>query len=405
MISCVTPSHRSDYLPQVYESICAQDYKDREWVLLLNGDSHFVVDDKRVKVFRDDSGNHNVGYLKHRACKWATGDVVLELDHDDELMPGALSEAHKAFESGTDFAYSNAVNHDVRSGKPLTWSGYWGWSQRPLQFKGMDCVESVSSPPEPQSISRIWYAPNHFRAWRRDFYDRIGGHNPTLKVADDLDLICRTYIHGKMTHIDKPLYFYRVTGENTWLKNVEEIQSTMWQVHDKNIFDMAMKWSKDRGLRCIDLCGGINKVDGYESVDLYNADIITDLDCRWPFEDNSVGLIRARDAIEHLKNPIHTMNEAWRVLAHGGFFLITVPSTDGVGAWCDPTHVSFWNARSFRYYTEKDMRIYIENNGAQCRFQKIKVENVKLYDGVPYVVAHLVAIKQESPRYYGELVI
>lgn len=405
MISCFTPSHDPKYLPQLYESLTAQDNPNWEWVLLQNGESRFAVDDKRVKMFEDASGNRNVGFLKHRACKLATGDVLLELDHDDELMPGALSECQKAIDQGADFVYSNTVNHDVRTNQPLVWSNYYGWRQRPVKYKDMDCIEAVSSDPDPQSISRIWYAPNHFRAWRRDFYERIGSHDPTMKISDDHDLICRSYLNGTMVHVDKPLYFYRVHGENTWLKHQEEIQTTMWMVHDKYIYQMAMKWAKDRGLRCLDLCGGLDKPDGYESVDLNGGDITADLNQRWPFEDNSVGLIRAHDAIEHIRDPIHTMNEAYRVLAHGGFFLIQVPSSEGVGADCDPTHVSRWNWRSFRYYTESAIQRYITHAGAKCRFQKIKVENKMLYDGVLCVIAHLVAIKAGGKRFYGELLI
>lgn len=89
---------------------------------------------------------------------------------------------------------------------------------------------------------------------------------------------------------------------------------------------------------------------GYTCIDLVNADIIADLNEKWPLEDNSVDEILARDAIEHLKDPIHTMNEAWRVLKYGADFCITVPSTDGRGAFQDPTHVSFWNENSFLYY-------------------------------------------------------
>ena len=44
------------------------------------------------------------------------------------------------------------------------------------------------------------------------------------------------------------------------------------------------------------------------------------------------------------------MNELWRVTQPGGLVEITVPTTDGAGAWQDPTHVSFWNRRSFLYY-------------------------------------------------------
>ena len=70
----------------------------------------------------------------------------------------------------------------------------------------------------------------------------------------------------------------------------------------------------------------------------------------WPFKDNTFDVLRAYDAIEHIKNPIHLMNEIWRVCRVGAVVHIFVPSTDGRGAFQDPTHVSFWNINSFQYY-------------------------------------------------------
>lgn len=80
-----------------------------------------------------------------------------------------------------------------------------------------------------------------------------------------------------------------------------------------------------------------------------------DLRYRWPFEDSTVELLRAFDLIEHLPDKIFTMNEAWRVLQPGGVFHIFVPVTPGAGAWCDPTHVSYWNRLSFDYYLEEKL--------------------------------------------------
>jgi len=80
------------------------------------------------------------------------------------------------------------------------------------------------------------------------------------------------------------------------------------------------------------------------------ADQIVDLDKQWPWKDSSVDAILAHDVIEHLVDRIHTMNELWRVLKPGGTVEIKVPTTDGTGAFQDPTHVSYWNRRSFLYY-------------------------------------------------------
>ena len=53
---------------------------------------------------------------------------------------------------------------------------------------------------------------------------------------------------------------------------------------------------------------------------------------------------------QQLIDPVHVMNEAYRVLAPGGFFLIRVPSTDGRGAFQNPLNITFWNEHSFWYY-------------------------------------------------------
>jgi len=135
-----------------------------------------------------------------------------------------------------------------------------------------------------------------------------------------------------------------------------------------------------------------------------------DLRERWPFEDSTVGVINATDIIEHLPDPIHTMNELYRVLAPGGWAFINVPSSDGRGAWQDPTHVSFWNENSFAYYTDARMARFIQP-WYTGRFQNSRVitwfpseEHRK--SNVPYVQADLIALKPPySDRPVGEVLI
>jgi SAM-dependent methyltransferase len=125
-----------------------------------------------------------------------------------------------------------------------------------------------------------------------------------------------------------------------------------------------------------------------------------DLDCPWPFEDGSVGVLRASDALEHLRDPIHVMNEAGRVLAPGGMFLTHTPSTEGLGAWCDPTHVSFWNRLSWRYYTDPRYARYIP--AFKGRFAMSRPERRLDYGGgLIYTEAHLIALK-DGYHHMGE---
>lgn len=104
----------------------------------------------------------------------------------------------------------------------------------------------------------------------------------------------------------------------------------------------------------VDLCCGERKPDGFIGVDCYpgkQVDIVHDLNSGFPFEDSVAEYVRAHDAIEHLREPLKTMNEIWRICKNGAIVDIKVPSTDGRGAFQDPTHVSFWNENSFMYYT------------------------------------------------------
>jgi hypothetical protein len=91
---------------------------------------------------------------------------------------------------------------------------------------------------------------------------------------------------------------------------------------------------------------------GFVNVDSFARPGIEVVDLReaWPWPDDSVEFVRAWDIVEHLPDKIFTMNEMWRVLAPSGSAEIVVPTTDGSGAFQDPTHVSFWNRRSFLYY-------------------------------------------------------
>lgn len=104
----------------------------------------------------------------------------------------------------------------------------------------------------------------------------------------------------------------------------------------------------------VDLCCGERKPDGFVGVDCYaggKVDIVHDLNQGFPFEDSVATYVRGYDAIEHLRDPLKTMNEIWRICQNGAVVELMVPSTDGRGAFQDPTHVSFWNENSFMYYS------------------------------------------------------
>ncbi len=408
-ISVITPSNSIEWYHKARESMLRQTMPDWEWIVLFNGGVYEESSDPRIICVPTQVGLSHVGALKREACTYVTSKYCVEFDHDDELSRDCLEKVLKAFEeSGAVFVYSEDCRVS-KNGQMEPYSTEYGWKTKKTIFRGETDEEvEVQERPEllPQNVSRIWFAPDHVRAWRMDAYVACGGHQASLSVCDDLDLMARLFkISGGAFHfIPECLYKYRVHGANTWLQRNAEIQRLTMEMHDRNIEDMALAYWTKKGAGCFDLGGGIDKPAGWTSVDMHSADIKMDLSRLWNFPDDSVGVFRAHDVIEHLPDAIHTMNEAWRCLKHGGLLFIEVPSTDGRGAFQDPSHKSFWNENSTSYYAGFRSK-YVRHLGYKGRFQVIR--NITYFpndtckkQNIPYCKIHLAAIK-DGPRLHG----
>lgn len=395
LLSLITPTHDPKYIGELYDSIQKQTFKDWEWVIVTNNGAKVEINDPKVRIIECPFISKSVGALKRYAFLQGKGDILVEVDHDDVLTPDCLEEVAKAFEDEEiGFVYSNNLK---LSKDFVPYDEKYGWEWR----KNGDYYEMVSFPPSAASLAYIWFAPDHVRAWRASIYRELGGHDSSFEVLDDHELMIRTYLKTRFKWIDKCLYKYRITGQNTWLERNAKIQTGTVDLCNQYIYKLAERDADLDGLMKIDLGGGFGCPEGYKSVDLKNADIIADLDEGIPLPDNSVGVVRAWDILEHIQDKQKIMSEIHRVLCDGGWLLVGVPSTDGRGAFQDPTHVSFWNENSFWYWTRKEQAKYIRNDS--IRFQEFRLETI--YPNpwceehkIPYAVANLRAIKSKTRR-------
>lgn len=413
VFSIITPEHTPKNLPhlmELWDCIQAQTYPHWEWVLYLNNEmkpEHLpneIANHPRTTVFRTFDDNKNVGHIKRNAFSLGSGDILVEVDHDDLITPDCLEELNKAYQDeSVGFVYSDnaVIKENGEDFEP--YNELYGWKHYDFHWKGKKLVAMSSFEPSSQALGYIWYAPDHVRSWRKSVYEEVGGHNPDLSICDDHELMQRTYLHTKMYHVPKCLYLYRVTGDNTWIERNQAIQDTTVELFYKNIRKLAEKDAKDRGLMCVDIGGGIDPYPNYVTVDMReNADYVCDLNDGIPLPDNSVGVLNASHIIEHLHDKTKTMSEIHRVLAHGGWAFIDVPSTDGRGAFQDPTHVSYWNENSFMYYTQQQFARYIDNT--DIRFQEFWrrtwfPNEFMEQMNVSVVETYLVAIKEGGVRY------
>ena len=406
--SIITPAHKkTPYIKELYESIVAQTYENWEWILWLNNELHEsdldkdIIDDDRVIIHRTESDSKSVGYHKHNAFHKGTGDVLVEIDSDDLIRSDCLDELCKAYQDPEiGFAYSDVLMYQDDF---IPYNPDYGWTQYEYEFRGKKYWVMNSWEPTSHSLSYIWYAPDHVRSWRRELYIELGGHNVELDICDDHDLCIRTYLKTKMYHVKEPLYIYRVTGDNTWLERSENIQKKTRELYNQYAFQLAERDAYIKKLLKVDLGGGISPKSGYLTIDKQDSDIISDLNDGIPLPDNSVGVINASHILAQLRDPIKSMSEIHRVLVHGGWAMIDVPSTDGRGAWQDPTHVSYWNEHSFWYYTNRDKARFIRNT--DIRFQTYRLDTWDMAPQIPIVSAWLIAIKENQERFPGELFI
>jgi len=411
--SIITPTHlKNSFLGDLYESLVAQTYENWEWVIYLNGVEGgldalvnypvlvAIKSDERIKIVVSDEINSKIGFNKNKAFHLGTGDVLVEVDHDDMLTPDCLEELYKAFQDPTvGFVYSDSITYHVNN-EFTPYDAHYGWTYKKVMWRGKEHYSMNSFAPTSHSMAYIWYAPDHVRAWRKNVYVSIGGHNVNLDVCDDHELVIRTYLNTKMHHINKPLYVYRITGNNTWLERNQAIQDTTRELFKQYAWDLACKDAKDRGLDIVELGGGINPRAGCNiNIDLEDGNVTADLNNGIPLPDNSVGVINASHIIEHLNDKHKIMAEIYRVLADDGWVFIQVPSTDGRGAFQDPTHVSYWNENCFWYYTRKDKAMFIRND--KIRFQEFKLDTFwwePRSDNIAITDAWLVAIKSDKRR-------
>ncbi len=142
---------------------------------------------------------------------------------------------------------------------------------------------------------------------------------------------------------------------------------------------------------------------GFVNVDIWQPPSIPpgvefyrrDLSKLWPWPDNSVEYIRAHDVFEHLPSKIFTFNESWRVLRPGGRLELFVPTTDGRGAFQDPTHISFWTPNDLFYYTAgvPERERFGAAYGIVARFRVLKQEHKEYPNKVWKLMAILEAVK------------
>jgi glycosyltransferase involved in cell wall biosynthesis len=265
LVSVFTAAHEIGAdIDTAHRSLLRQTYQRWEWVVADDSQAsdtcehlaRLAEDDAlgRIRILSQGAVPGSIGATKAQAAEACRGSVLVELDHDDELLPEALEVilatliAHRDL----DFVYSDWidwVDHPdggVAMTYPAEWGlGFGGYASEVVA--GRRVPVALAPPLTWETIRHIVSVPNHVRAWRADCYRRIRGHDPNLPVADDYDLLLRTFLEGVTARIPRPLYVqhHDPGGRNASRRRNAEIQS--------HVTELAARYQTAIDRRCLSL--------------------------------------------------------------------------------------------------------------------------------------------------------
>jgi len=242
LVSIFTAAYKSkEKIQRVYHSLLNQTYPNWEWVIIDDSGDEDVtynqdllpLDDPRVRRYRQDYRTGYIGATKRYAAGLCTGEILLEVDHDDELTRDCLEKIVNTFQRHPEcgFVYGDCAEPYVGSNN----SNWYGWDcgygydvYYRVWVHEMNRWQNVlrNTIINGTTIRHLVGLPNHPRAWTKECYHLLGGHREELLVADDYDMLVRSFLCTKYACIPDLLYIqYRnENGDNSTFTRNQQIQ-------------------------------------------------------------------------------------------------------------------------------------------------------------------------------------
>jgi glycosyltransferase involved in cell wall biosynthesis len=237
LMSIISSSYYSkEKILRPLRSLQGQSYTNWEWIIWDDSETDETYKqllemqkrDLRIRVYKAPYHSGIIGEMKRLAAGVAYGSFIVEVDHDDDLHPDLLKwilDASRKY-ADAEFFYTECSEVVEDTYTSISYGNFFGlgycahmniWSDLHKCY----ITSTVGSTPNGTSLRHIVGVPNHVRAWKTGFYDAIGKHNPKLSVADDYELLLRSFLHGKWCYIRKCGYYqYRnKDGNFTFIRN------------------------------------------------------------------------------------------------------------------------------------------------------------------------------------------
>jgi glycosyltransferase involved in cell wall biosynthesis len=212
LASCLMPTReRPVFAAQAVEYFLAQDYPNRELVIIEDGPSRLggrIPDDPRIRLV-STAASRSIGAMRNEACALARGEVLVLWDDDDWHGPGRVSRQVAPLLSG---------DADVTGLRDLTWLDVHAgrsWQLSPALHRRM--------------LRHDVYGGT--LAFRRDVWERLARF-PDRSLAEDAYFLDRAIRRGaRLAKVGgQDIYVYVRHGSNSWpVRCGQALDHTGWQ--------------------------------------------------------------------------------------------------------------------------------------------------------------------------------
>jgi glycosyltransferase involved in cell wall biosynthesis len=266
LLSVITTTYKSKHrILRPYQSLLDQTYANWEWVIVDDTDGsqeemdeqwsmlqNLEKSDVRIRAYKPARHSGYIGEMKKFACGLAKGEWLLELDHDDDIVPELLQWIVNSIRQhpNASFIYSDCIEVYEDNMQDFHYGEFFGMGYGAYYttlYKNRFQHVCLGVPINRVTVSHIVGVPNHIRCWKTLFYHSIGGHNPHLPVADDYELLLRTFLHSdtwvRIAELGYIQYRNRNGNNFTFLRNqlIQDLVRLTYAKHADALSDRFIK--------------------------------------------------------------------------------------------------------------------------------------------------------------------
>jgi glycosyltransferase involved in cell wall biosynthesis len=198
-VSVIVATHNyARYLPQAIESVLQQTYTDRELIVVDDGstdETPQAIDPYTNQLRYERQSNQGVSATRNRGLDLASGEFIAFLDADDFYLPDKLAVQVHRFDT-----------------EPSLGLVHSGWLLVNQQGETITTVEPWLNAPHLDLEAWLNWKPviPGPMLFRREWLERIGGFDTSLRYAEDKDLIFRLVLAGcQAAWVYQPTLCYR----------------------------------------------------------------------------------------------------------------------------------------------------------------------------------------------------